>query len=76
MYEHPSIHLELARQRHEHFLAVAEQQRLAKLARADQDGSERPPAVRSLLAGVLGAFANITSRKRPAPAKPCLEPTC
>ncbi len=50
MYEHPSIHLELARQRHEDFLAVAQQQRLAKLARAERNGSERLTSARGRLA--------------------------
>jgi hypothetical protein len=76
MYEHPSIHLELARQRHEHFLAVAEQQRLAKLARAERNGSERLASARGRLAGVLGTLTNVMSKKRPALARPGLEQSC
>lgn len=60
MYEAPSMHLELARLRHEDFAADAERARLA--AQAPRTDSQ----ARTLLVSVVAGLRAVLSRRRPA----------
>lgn len=71
MYESPSLHLDIARQRHQQMLADAEQQRLAH-ALAKENGNESLVAVKGVFAGILAAVSSLGQRTRPVPQKPGL----
>jgi hypothetical protein len=69
MYEHPSIRMELARQRHQEWIAEARNARLA--AEAEQPPSETLALVKRAATAVGGLFS-----RRPAPAlRARLQPT-
>jgi hypothetical protein len=59
MYEQPSLHLELAKQRHADFMREAERLRLA--SQVEPGPSETVSIVKSIIAGLKGLVA----RRRP-----------
>jgi hypothetical protein len=67
MYASPTIHLELAKQRHLDMLAEARRYNVPKEIGevGDVDGSQRLVAVKGVFAGIL---ASVTSFARPKPA--------
>jgi hypothetical protein len=69
MYPSPSIHLELAKQRHHDVIAEARRYQLPKHLDADLDGSQRLHAVKGVFAGLLAAVTNLT-RSKAAAQKP------
>ena len=73
MYESPSIHLELAKQRQQLLLADAKHSRVPKHQGGDVDGSQRLLAVKSVFAGIIAAIsgaAKAETAQKPA-ATPC-----
>ena len=67
MYTSPSLHLELAKQRHREMIAEARRYNVPKEVGkvGDVDGSERLLAVKGVFAGILAA---VTSFGRPKTA--------
>lgn len=73
MYESPSIHLELAKQRQQILLADAKHSRVPKHLGGDVDESRRLHAVKSVFAGMIAAISGAAKPKtaqKPA-ASPC-----
>jgi hypothetical protein len=64
MYESPSIHFELARQRHQDVLRAAEKERLLAEVRASEEPTEHLRHVRGVFAGILAAVSGLTPRTR------------
>jgi hypothetical protein len=73
MYESPSIHFEIARQRHEDVLRAAEKERLLAEARAAAEPTEQLRHVRGVFAGILAAVSGLSPRTRTA-QQPGLNP--
>jgi hypothetical protein len=64
MYEQPSVHLELARQRHAVFMAEAERDRLAgEVGRTPSETVAVLKAVVSGLRGMLGKRQSVAARR-------------
>jgi hypothetical protein len=65
MYASPSIHLELAKQRHREMLADARRYQVPKEVSevGDVDGSQRLLAVKGVFAGILAAVTNVARPK-------------
>jgi hypothetical protein len=75
MYASPSIHLELAKQRHLDMLAEARRYNVSKEVGevGDVDGPQRLRAVKGVFAGILATVASV-ARPKPASepaATPC-----
>jgi hypothetical protein len=72
MYPSPSIHLELAKQKHYDTLAAARAYRAPK-QHVEVDGSKRILAVKGVFAGILAAVASVARPKaaREPAATPC-----
>jgi hypothetical protein len=74
MYENPSIHFELAKQRHQDFLREAKKEALVREAVAELEPSDRLKHVRGVFAGIMAAVSGLTPRTRPLPRQPWLTP--
>jgi hypothetical protein len=70
MYEPPSFHLDLARQRHADFIREADEARLA--SQVERGPSETLAALRSILTAVRGM---LTGRRPEIVRQPQLAPT-
>jgi hypothetical protein len=66
MYQSPSIYVELARQRHQDFLAEARRERLAAQTRRDADRGARFRSVDRAFAGIVAAVTRLMPHGRPA----------
>jgi len=74
MYESPSLHLELAKQRHEIYMTEVRKNQLESQVRAEDEGSDSLRPVRGVFAGILAAVTSVTHRRTPAKQQPGLNP--
>ena len=74
MYESPSYHFELAKQRHRDVLQQAKADALVAQAKAEQEPVDHLRRVRGVFAGINAAVSGFTSRTRAPQQQPGLNP--
>ena len=75
MHEHPSILLEVARQRQQDFLMEAKANQLARAAGRERTAFRPFASLGALARSASGAIAGVTRRDRVVPQRPGLHPT-